>query len=138
MFKFSKKRSAGEMGMYHIAAECELMNIEDLRRSFLELLDESFAVLEVDPPFGRPDSEAMLTGMMERYDENIPDVRAALQRNLEPYYADAATKGLRQEFEQYVETRLEMIRFNLAFRGMNKEAAFCDKHGIERIGGEAD
>lgn len=136
MFKFSKKRSVGEMGMYHIAAECELMNIEELRSSFLDLLDESFGILETDTPFGRPESEAMFTAMMERYDEQILDVRAALQRNLEPYYADAATKGLRQQFEQYVQTRLDMIRFNLAYRGMNKEAAFCDRHGIERIGEE--
>lgn len=136
MFKFFKKRPVDEMGMYHIAAECELMNVEDLRSAFLELFDEGLAALEVDPPFGRPDTEAMLTGMMERYDEKNPEVRAGMHRNLEAYYADAATKGLRQQFEQYVAMRLDMIRFDMAFRGMNKEAVFCDKHGIERIGEE--
>lgn len=130
MFGMFKSDKSSEMGAYYMAAECEFMNLEDGRQDFLERLDADFAMLQAMPSFTRTDSEKCLTDIMQEYDKQSHELQAAVYRNLEPYLSDAQTKGLRKDFEKYVAARIYMLRFNLAFRAMNRQAKFCVSNGL--------
>ena len=130
MFGFSKSDRSSEMGAYYMAAECELMNLEEMRIKLLEVLDTDLTHLEGTSEFTRDDAEACMVEIMQDYDERVPEISAAVQENLKPYFDDAAAKGLRKQFDEYLKIRLDMFRFNLAFRAMNKQAAFCDRHEL--------
>jgi hypothetical protein len=130
MFGFSKSDRSSEMGAYHMAAECELMNLEEMRIKLLEVLDTDLTQLEGMPEFTRDDAEACMIEIMQDYDERAPEISAAIRGNLKPYLEDATAKGLGKQFDEYLKVRLDMFRFNLAFRAMNKQTAFCERHEL--------
>ena len=113
-----------------MAAECELMNLEEVRIGFLDILDSDLQFLEEGASFTRDDAESCMIDLMQEYDARASELSESIRRNLEPYFADAESKGLRREFENYVTVRCNMLRFNLAYRAMNKQAAFCERHAL--------
>lgn len=113
-----------------MAAECELMNLEEVRSGFLDILDSDLQFLEEGGSFTRDDAESCMIDLMHDYDVRATELTEAIKRNLEPFFADAQSKGLRGEFENYITIRCDMLRFNLAFRAMNKQAKFCERHAL--------
>ncbi|MEO7636560.1 MAG: hypothetical protein ABIS16_02820 [Sphingomicrobium sp.] len=106
------------------------MNLEEVRAGFLDVLDSDLRFLEESGSFTRDDAESCMVEVMQDYDDRAPELIETVRHNLEPYLADTQSKGLRQEFENYITVRLDMLRFNLAFRAMNKQTNFCDRHAL--------
>jgi hypothetical protein len=130
MFGRFKQDRSSEMGAYHMAIECELMNLEEARQGFLELLDSDLEGLQALEGFSRTEAENCMVELMQDYDIRRPEIESAIRGRLDAYRDDAAKNGLDKQFDQYLQTRFDMLRFNLAFRAMNKHASFCEKHNL--------